>query len=174
MRTLVLCSEQREAAAVLERLGREGRSIRSGWDLPSREWDVSAAHVVCTGRVETPEDAHAALLAAARGAGVVAVAGCEPRLLERFFEDLQRFGRVELRTDQAPEPPDPLGCEERRLLELLARGVTLGEAAKRLHISRRTADRRLAAARTALGVRTTAEAVVALGGEAGGGIQRVA
>jgi DNA-binding CsgD family transcriptional regulator len=54
----------------------------------------------------------------------------------------------------------PLTCEERRLLELLADGQALGEAAETLHVSRRTADRRLAAAREKLGVHSTAEAVV--------------
>ena len=54
----------------------------------------------------------------------------------------------------------PLTSEERRLLELLARGEALGEAAETLHLSRRTADRRLAAARGKLAVHTTAEAVL--------------
>ena len=45
-------------------------------------------------------------------------------------------------------------------LELLAEGRSLGNAAATLHISRRTADRRLAAARRALGVRTTTEALL--------------
>lgn len=115
----------------------------------------------------------AALLAAARGAGAVAVAACEPRLLERFFEDLRRFGDVELPAEPACGP-DPLGSEERRLLELLAEGLTVGEAAGELYISRRTADRRLAAARKALGVRTTAEALMALGRHTGGAMRRVA
>jgi hypothetical protein len=39
--------------------------------------------------------------------------------------------------------------------------ATLGEAAAELGLSRRTADRRLAAARAMLGVATTAEALVA-------------
>ena len=54
----------------------------------------------------------------------------------------------------------PLTCEERRLLELLADGQAIGEAAETLHVSRRTADRRLAAVREKLNVRTTAEAVL--------------
>jgi len=47
-----------------------------------------------------------------------------------------------------------------RLLGLLVEGFSLGEAAGSLHLSRRTADRRLAAARRALGAATTAEALV--------------
>jgi DNA-binding CsgD family transcriptional regulator len=57
---------------------------------------------------------------------------------------------------------DPLRFDQRRLLELLAQGMTVGEAARRVFVSRRTADRRLAEARIALGVRTTTEAVARL------------
>lgn len=55
-----------------------------------------------------------------------------------------------------------LRCEQRRLLELLAAGETLGEAARHLALSRRTADRRLSQARGELGVASTAEAVLAV------------
>jgi DNA-binding NarL/FixJ family response regulator len=50
--------------------------------------------------------------------------------------------------------------EQEQLLELLARGMSVREAAKRLHLSRRTAERRLAEARAALGAATNAEAVL--------------
>ena len=49
---------------------------------------------------------------------------------------------------------------ERGLLELLAGGSTLGDAATKLDLPRRTADRRLADARAKLGVETTAEAII--------------
>jgi DNA-binding CsgD family transcriptional regulator len=54
----------------------------------------------------------------------------------------------------------PLETSERRLLELLADGRSVGQAARELGISRRTADRRLRAIRARLGVATTTEAVV--------------
>jgi DNA-binding CsgD family transcriptional regulator len=57
---------------------------------------------------------------------------------------------------------DPLGPEHSSVLELLAEGLTVERAARRLFISRRTADRRLAEARIALGARTTTEAVARL------------
>jgi DNA-binding NarL/FixJ family response regulator len=53
-----------------------------------------------------------------------------------------------------------LDDRQRRLLELLGRGLSVGEAATRLHLSRRTAERRLAEARAALGAATNAEAVL--------------
>jgi DNA-binding NarL/FixJ family response regulator len=49
--------------------------------------------------------------------------------------------------------------EQRRLVSLLASGKTVDEAARTLHLSRRTAQRRLADIRNRLGVPTTAAAV---------------
>jgi DNA-binding NarL/FixJ family response regulator len=55
--------------------------------------------------------------------------------------------------------------EQRRLLALLAHGLSVPEAARRLHLSRRTAERRLAEARAALGATTNAEAVLRAEGQ---------
>jgi DNA-binding NarL/FixJ family response regulator len=55
--------------------------------------------------------------------------------------------------------------EQRRLLALLACGFSVPEAARRLHLSRRTAERRLAEARAALGATTNAEAVLRAEGQ---------
>lgn len=49
--------------------------------------------------------------------------------------------------------------EQRRLLELLGEGLSVTEAAKRIHLSERTAERRLAEARARLGAATNAQAV---------------
>jgi DNA-binding NarL/FixJ family response regulator len=49
--------------------------------------------------------------------------------------------------------------DARAILRCLAEGQTLGQAASTLNLSRRTADRRLAEARRALGVERTVEAV---------------
>lgn len=79
---------------------------------------------------------------------------------------LQARTRVQAAALVAPEtngtPSSTLTHDEQRVLSLLREGLAVGEAAQELHISRRTADRRLAAARTKLGVATTAEAVVAV------------
>ena len=74
------------------------------------------------------------------------------------MDDLRRIGPV----DQVLLGPDPLAAlddDQRALLEALATGSSIGEAAAALHLSTRTAERRLATARKALGVRTTAEAI---------------
>jgi len=105
-------------------------------------------------------DAAEALLAAVGGAGVVVHARAGRDVIDRLVDDLRRLGPVDHRTGE-PAPGPGLTADERRLLDALASGRTLGEAAVELHLSRRTADRRLAAARRKLGVATTAEAVVA-------------
>ena len=67
-----------------------------------------------------------------------------------------------LLTDAAQEATDslPLDPEVTRLARLLADGMSVSAAARALGLSRRTADRRLAALRQAVGARTTIEAVL--------------
>ena len=60
---------------------------------------------------------------------------------------------------EAAAPLPALCADGRAILGLLAEGATLGAAAATLHLSRRTADRRLAEARAALRVERTVEAV---------------
>ena len=54
-----------------------------------------------------------------------------------------------------------LDAEHQRLIELVADGSTITEAAREIGLSRRTAARRMATVRSVLGVATNAEAVVA-------------
>jgi DNA-binding NarL/FixJ family response regulator len=169
MRPLVIV--RNSPATVEERvaeLAGEGWLVRRSWTLPWATWDADRSRVVCTGEIAGGEDAAAALLAAARGAGVVVDANGDGDLVERFYEDLCRFGPVDyVCPPRTTSESSELDEEQRRLLELLGEGLRLGDAARELHISRRTADRRLAAARRALGVRTTAEAVVLVAGGRG-------
>lgn len=116
--------------------------------------------MVSVGVVAGEADAAEALLAAVWGAGVIIHATSAPEVTERLVEDLRRLGPVDFRTEETP-PSRDLTQDERALLELLAGGRSLGEAAQHLNLSRRTADRRLASARAKLGVPTTTEAVVA-------------
>jgi DNA-binding CsgD family transcriptional regulator len=53
-----------------------------------------------------------------------------------------------------------LDDEQRRLLALMGRGLSVREAGRQLHLSPRTTERRLAQARASLGARTNAEAVL--------------
>lgn len=130
----------------------------TGWRL-DEGWEDARAGEVRVGEIVSAADAAAALLAVVAGAGLVAHVRAERELVDRFCDDLRRFGDVDYRAASTPRLPH-LTSEQRRLIDLLAEGLTLGEAARQLNLSRRTADRRLAEARRAFGVETTAELLV--------------
>jgi DNA-binding NarL/FixJ family response regulator len=157
-RRLIVTSSSAVMEACVERLERAGAVIRRGWELEAGAPDP--AGVVCVGRVETPRDAEAALVAVLGGAGIVAVLPNDAALSASFFEDLRRLGQVAVAEEPRQARLERLDEEQRRLLDLLADGSSLAAAARRLYLSRRTADRRLAAARAVLGARSNAEAVV--------------
>lgn len=113
---------------------------------------------MCHGVVASEAEAAEALLAALAGHHLLVEARLDPSTLDRLVEDLRHLGTVEhRRIDELPaELLDP---DARALIGLLAEGLTLGQAAAELGLSRRTADRRLAVARRQLGARTTTEAI---------------
>jgi DNA-binding CsgD family transcriptional regulator len=159
LRPLIVATGARVAAAACSEAARQGYSIERGWLLPGSPWDLSVKRLVCSGRISSAHEASAALMAAARGAGIVAeVAGGELARFDGFVHDLRRLGEVEIRAEV--DPIHALSVDERRLLDLLAEGETITRAARRLAMSKRTAERRLAHAREMLHVPTTAEAVV--------------
>ena len=110
--------------------------------------------------VRDEADAGAVVLAALEGAPVTVDSATDPALVERIQNDLRRLGRVDAVRLEPVALAAELTPEGLRLLGLLVEGLSLGEAARSLHLSRRTADRRLAAARRALGAAATAEALV--------------
>ena len=128
-----------------------GLEIREGWhERPG---------IVCVGWVHAEDDARRALVAAVAGAGLIVTTSAPRLIIDRLVDDLGRLGRVTHVTPDAPAPPR-LDADQRALLALLAEGLTLGAAAEQLGLSRRTADRRLAAAKRALGALRTADALV--------------
>jgi DNA-binding CsgD family transcriptional regulator len=145
-------------AAAVELAGRLGPDTRivEGWHRPLR-----GSPVVCVGAVLTGSAASAAVLAAVAGSSLVIDAAADRDLIDRLCDDLQHLGQLEHRL--APPRPPALPPAELELLALLMGGATLGQAARALHLSRRTADRRLSSARRTLGAGSTAEAVAAAG-----------
>jgi DNA-binding NarL/FixJ family response regulator len=111
-------------------------------------------------RVHDEVSAAEAVLRAAEGHRVLIAIDGPGDLADSLYRDLRRLGGVETRA-AAASPDAVLSPPALAVLAELARGRSLGEAAQALHLSRRTADRRLADARRALGVNTTAEAVLA-------------
>lgn len=132
-------------------------AVATGWQVVDG-WSGAGPGIVCTGVIEDDNDAERAVMAAVAGAGLVVEATASRELRDRLCDDLRRLGPVDHRVGDPAAPA--LGDEERALLGLLLRGASLGDAARTLHLSRRTADRRLAAARRALGCSTTSEALV--------------
>ena len=128
--------------------------VVSGWRRPAAGGDT-----LCVGTVANADDAAAAVLCAVSGARLVVHAVADRDVTDRLVDDLRRLGSLDHRI--GTREPHVLGRDERQLLALLLGGATLGRAASQLHISRRTADRRLANARAALGARSTSEAVAA-------------
>lgn len=112
---------------------------------------------LCVGRVRSAQDATEAVLAAVTGARLLVAAAAERDVVDQLLDDLRRLGEVDHRVGHSLPPA--LTQDQRVLLAHLLSGRTLGEAGRRLHLSRRTADRRLADARLSLGVNTTAEAL---------------
>jgi DNA-binding NarL/FixJ family response regulator len=143
--------------ACVDRLERSGVVIRRRWEPGTAP---ASTELVCAGQVDTVRDAEAALLAALGGAGIVAVLPDDDALSASFFEDLRRLGDVEVADESPQNPLERLDEEQRRLLDLLAKGLSVTAASRRLFLSRRTADRRLAQARAMLGVRSNAEAII--------------
>ncbi len=155
-----------DADIVLRRLARDGWTVREGFALPALSWDVTSARLILHGRAGDAETVQLIVLAAARGAGIVAICEIESQLGRALVDDLARLGPV----DQgvvAGSPADPadrvadLVPEQRALLDRLAAGDTIAAAAAAEFLSLRTANRRIAEARAQLGVRSTREAVLA-------------
>ncbi|MEV0397976.1 LuxR family transcriptional regulator [Polymorphospora rubra] len=152
-----------DATTVLRRLARAGWLTREGFALAESTWDMSEAKVVLFGRVPDLETVRLAVLAAARGVGVVAIADTSTEVGRALVGDLGRLGPVF--RDPEAEPEDDTAVvlipEQRALLERLANGETIAAAAAAEFLSLRTANRRIAQAREVFGVRTTREAVLA-------------
>lgn len=142
------------AAAVARELAADDAQVAHGWRKP-----VPGVQFVCVGTVRSPADAAAAVMCAVGGARLVITAEADRDVIDNLCDDLRHLGELDHRIGEAEKIALPE--DQRQLLALLLGGATLGQAAQALHISRRTADRRLAAARALLGAQTTSEAVTA-------------
>ena len=154
-----------DATVVLRRLARDGWTTREGFALPEAGWDVTANNLVLFGRVHDLDTVQVVVLAAARGAGVIAIMDADGDLGRTLLEDLGRLGTVRRDTETPAVPEtgtvEQLVPEQRALLDRLANGETIAAAAAAEFMSLRTANRRIAEARKLLGVRSTREAVLA-------------
>lgn len=120
---------------------------------------VAARLGIAPRTVRDPAGAAQAVLAAVAGRDLVVHATAPRDVIDQLCDDLGHLGELDHRVGATGAEPD-LPTEQRELLAQLLAGKTLGEAARALHVSRRTADRRLAAARRCLGAANTSEALV--------------
>jgi DNA-binding CsgD family transcriptional regulator len=134
-----------------------GELTSLGWQVVDRLADgPREGGLVYAVPVTGEDDAAVALFTAIEGVGLLVDAAGAPRpVVDRLCDDLRRLGHLDHRVSVS-EPL--LTAEERALMDLLADGRTLGAAADALHLSRRSADRRLAAARAKLGADATGQA----------------
>jgi len=142
---------------------RRGWRVRRDFAPPGQPWDLAPGRVVVVGQVTDRADAEAALLCAVRGSGLVVTVDRERSWAPGFLVDLARLqpdGSARA-ARPASGTPTPLSAEQCDLLDLLADGHSIAEAARLRFLSLRTANRRVADARAALGVPTTREAVLA-------------
>jgi DNA-binding CsgD family transcriptional regulator len=126
-------------------------------ELVALGWRTSTDPGAEVREVEVRDDSEAAdaVLSAVSGSGLLVDARADREVVDRLCDDLRRLGPLDHRVERGPV----LTEEQHALLVLLARGVSLGEAAERLHLSRRSADRRLAAAKTVLAAETSGAAL---------------
>lgn len=138
---------------------RHGWTPRDGFALPEAPWWLGAARLLAVGSVSSQAASEAALDCAVRGLGLVVDLHPEAPWAVTFRSDLDRA------TGSSPGTPVesamPLSTEQREVLDLLAEGHSIAQAARLRFLSLRTANRRVAEARDKLGVATNREAVVA-------------
>lgn len=106
------------------------------------------------GVVRDERDREVVLLAIARGADVVIAIDLPASARAALLDDIARIADV--------RQAGSLTSEERAVVDGLIEGHTLTEVARSLSMSRRTATRRLEAAKIAFGAATTMELILAV------------
>jgi DNA-binding NarL/FixJ family response regulator len=147
---LVATRERRPIAVLVTDPGLEGAvAVRALPDEP-----FSLRGVRAHGFVHDEHDCDAVLVALARGADVVIAIDLPASKRVELLDDISRIADV--------RQAKLLTSDERAVVDGLVEGQTLTEVARSLGMSRRTATRRLAAAKLAFGAATTIELILAV------------
>ena len=147
-------------------LRRQGWHVIHGWNSSIQlalgaPAPADPAKVVRTGTVANRTDAANAMLTALGGQGILIVARAEKAVIDTLCDDLRRLGPVDFRSGDNQDAPPQITDDDRDILRLMLQGVTLGQAAAALHLSRRTLDRRMAQIRRAYKVTRNAQTLTA-------------
>jgi DNA-binding NarL/FixJ family response regulator len=122
----------------------------------------AAAPVLCVAQLDGGAGIAEVIDLLLRGVSVVVLVA-DPTLAIDVFDQCRRIATAEW-FDQAQRPvTDQLSDEQVALLLAIRSGDDVEQAARRHHLSERTAARRLNDARRSLGARSTAEAVSLVG-----------
>jgi hypothetical protein len=127
--------------------------VGAGWTLRVAGNATSAGDVVAM-TVADRKDAQASVLLAIGGAGLLVRTQAERSLVDDLVEDLERIGPVLLVDGATALRLDPGTW---RLLHALADGSTVSFAARALHMSVRTANRRITDAKEVMSAPTRAQ-----------------
>lgn len=158
---VVLLTRPDAVEPAARRLREDGWKVHTGWSLPAEPWDQRGSRTMCSGVIDDLDTARAAVGCLRRADGIVTALDLVGADAPRVLADLHRLGDVKPEIE-AEAPALAISAEQRELLELVADGASVPEAAAQLYLSARTAERRLAMTRKALGVRSTAEAIALL------------
>lgn len=129
--------------------------VVDGWAIPADPWDLASVGVVVRGLVDDDAVESDLVDAVARGAGAIVGIGRDQPGASRLLDALTRTAPV---LDWIDCPLMTLGADQLLLLRALADGRSTRAAARASHLSERTAHRRIADARFALGIESTNEA----------------
>lgn len=158
----ILLSRGEAVEPAARRLRGEGWQVQTGWAVPDEPWNLRPDRWLCAAVIDDLDSARAALTALRRVSGIVTAIDLPESTALAVLADLHRIAEVRIEPDREATAALPLTDDQRALLERVAHGDTVPEAAAALFLSARTAERRLGAARKALGVRSTAQAVAVL------------
>jgi hypothetical protein len=125
----------------------------AGWTLVPPGSPIQPGTLVAMD-VTDPAGAQAAVLEAMRGIGVLVRADGERAVIDDLVEDLAHIGQVRRIDGGHAIELEP---DTWRLVHALAAGTTVSVAARSLHLSVRTANRRIADAKEVIGVQTRAQ-----------------
>jgi hypothetical protein len=128
--------------------------VGAGWTVRAASGTATATGNVIAMTVADRTDAQASVLLAIGGAGLLVRAQAERSLVDDLVEDLERIGPVLLVDGATAIRLDP---DTWRLVHALADGSTVSVVARAMHMSVRTANRRITDAKEALSAPTRAQ-----------------
>ena len=156
---LIVCRSASLLLAVRAELAVAGWTLQHDLTVPDQPWSREGEGLACTGTVTNSAQLVESVTLLLRGI-TVAVEVADADLARDLWDQGRRVAVAELFDDRERPVADGLSAIHLELLLRMSAGDVVARAARHCHLSERTAARRLAEARRALGARTTAEAAV--------------